>query len=249
MSAEVPIQASNIFAFNAAFNTQSSSEDSATNNKPQNDERGNVSCQRNVGEKTEYTQNLDYCGNDLISDLGEHLTEFGNVFGAGVLTQLVINMTAGEPCTIDASGHQHPVNPHLSDIYTGYADVGDFLPHEIGESFFGWDGFGVPDFGIATGTDATPSSATVTFTVEHKDSDQASGEHFTGKNITPRCELSLEFEGTPTSNTRTLIDFDMDSNVNAMLGAETDSIAKSDANAEFDTFGFVAHANPSIKLV
>ncbi len=243
----VDFEATNLFGLNANFNTQTSSSTNETVNVATNDELGNVACQRNIGGVTRYTQNATYCGADFIGDLGTFLTEFGNVQNSILVESISIGMSAEGYATVDITGHQHDENTHVAGIDVGYADVSDFLPHEVGEAFEDWDGFGVPDFGITLGDNATPQSATVSFTMNHIDKNDPQGDHFIGKSITPRCELNMDFIGIPTSNTATLLEADFDGNTNDMLDPLVDSVAESDSNSDFETFSFTAHANTTLE--
>lgn len=248
--ASIDLQATNVFGLPSEFNTQSSTTTIGKQNVATNDESGNVACQKNITEQTDYTQTATYCGTDFVSDMDSFLTAFGDVHNDILLTQITINMTAGDYVSIDIAGHQHEINPHVSSFQVGYADVSDFLPHEIGESFVAWYGFGVPDFGINVGVDSSPSSATVTFTMNHLDSNDEAGDHFVGKNITPRCELTMDFEGIPTDGDTakpgTSLEISMRANTNAMLTPYVDSTDNNDSNSEFDTFSFAAHANTDL---
>jgi len=244
--ASIDLQASNLFSLNANFKTSSSGTTEEGTNVTVQDELGNVSCERVIDDITSYTQSAGYCGSDFVSDFGAFLTEAGNVQGDKIVTGWTINMTAGEYCTIDVTGHNHDTNPHVAGLTVGYADVSDFLPHELTEAFNAWNGFGVPDFGITLGADASPSSATVTFAMNHVDTIDEQGKHLVGKNITPRCELSMDFSGVPTSNTKTLLDADFAANTNSMLGAITDTTDSNDNNNEFDSFALTAHAHTDL---
>ena len=244
--ASVDLTASNLFGLPSGFNTTASSTSVKSTNAQAMDEVGNVACQQNVGEQTDYTQSANYCGSDFVGDLDDFLTEFGNFQTVGVVTGLTINMSAGNYATVDITGHQHTENAHAAGLSLGYADVSDFLPHEATEAFVAWDGFGVPDFGVTVGDNASPSSATVSFTMSHVDTNDENGDHLVGKNITPRCELSMSFEGLPTSQTASALETDFGSNTNDMLVPLVDSVDKSDANSAFDTFAFTCHANTDL---
>lgn len=252
MDALVDLQGTDIFGLGTGFNTQSSTTDTGEQNVPTNDSSGNVACQRNITQQTDYTQTATYCEDtpNFMTAIGTFLTKFGDVQNDKLVTSLTINMTSGEYVSIDIAGHNHEVNPHVSGLGVGYADVSDFLPHETGESFMNWDGFGVPDFGVTLGTAATPSSATVTFSFGgHPEKNDPDGDHFVGKNITPRCELSMDFEGIPTSNTLAAIEIDLNGNLNRMLVPLADTISFGDSNADFDTFSFTAHSNPALTTI
>lgn len=249
--AGIDIQASNLFSLSANFKTQSSTTGDVITAITVQDELGNVSCEANINDIINYTQTASYCGADFVGDLGTFLTEFGNVQGSKCVTGITINMTASEYCTIDIEGHNHLINPHEDSLDLGYADVSGFLPNAVSESFAGWDGFGVPDFGITVGSDASPVGATVTFSMNHIDQMAEDGDHLVGKNITPRCELSMDFSGVPTSNTDVLLETDfVTNNVSPfMYIPKVDSTDTSDSNSDFDSFAFVAHANTDLATV
>lgn len=252
--ASVDLQASNPFALHANFKNQTATSLAASvTNFQVMDEYGNVSCESNIQDIETSTCSAQYCGSDFVADLGTFLTTFGDVQNGICVTGLTISMTASDYCTIDVEGHNHSANAHASAIVTGRADVSDFLPHEVTEAFVTWDGFGVPDFGVTVGSDASPSSATVTFSMTHVDQIAEDGTHLVGKNITPRCELSMEFSGIPTvstgvvSTTLAAIKADLETNTNTMLDPLVDSVDWSDSNSEFDSFAFTAHAHADLE--
>jgi hypothetical protein len=244
--AVIDLVASNLFGLNAAFKTSASSTSAATSNVQAMDEKGNVSCQRNVNKMTTFSQSAAYCGTDFIGNLGTFLTQFGNVQNSKIVTDITVNMTAGGYATVDVAGHNHTENAHVAGLSIGYANVAAFLPNAVGESFKNWDGFGVPDFGIALGDNASPSAATVTFKMNHIDTQDENGDHLVGKNVTPSCELKMDFEGIPTSNTDALIQADLRANTGTMFDVIVDVAEASDSNSAFDTFSFSAHANPAL---
>ena len=264
---DIELEATNLFGLGANFKTQTSNTDDPSTNPNSMDEVGNVSCEKIISDIVNYTQNVKYCGTDFMGDFVNtsappvpFLENFGCTFDSKLVTGITINMTAADYCTVDFTGHNHAVNPHdggatptgatrADALALGIVDVSDFLPHEVAEAFNGWNGFGIPDFGVTTGDDSSPSSATATFTLNHVDQTDEQGDHLVGKNITPRCELSMDFTGTPTSNTKTLLNADWAANTNTMLGAVTDSVASSDSNSDFDTFALTGHAHPALATV
>lgn len=241
--AVISLEASNLFSLGANFKTTSSTTSEGSTNPLVMDESGNVSCEQIITDVTTYSQSASYCGSDFVGDFGTFLTSFGDVQGGKAVTGITINMTAGEYVTVDIEGHNHASNAHT---VLELADVSDFLPHEATEAFNAWDGFGVPDFGITLGANSSPASATVSFTINHIDKVDETGQHFVGTNITPRCELSLDTTGVPTSNTKALLNVDFAANTNTMLGAITDSVDTNDSNSEFDTFALTAHAHTDL---
>ena len=250
--AVVNYEATNIFGLHANFNTAGSTTGTPLTNHQALDELGNVACQKNIADIIPYTQSgITYCGSDLVGDLGTFLTQFGDVQNSILLTGLTINFTgAGGYATLDLVGHQHASNPHVAGLTVGYSDVSDFLPHEVGEAFVAWDGTGIPDFGIDLGTPATasPSGGSVSFSFStHDDKMDTDGSHLVGKNITPICELSLDFEGIPADNTVADIQTALRANTNSMLDVLVDDFVLSDANTAGDTASFPAHANPLLE--
>ena len=245
--ASVALEATNLFGLPASFNTTSSTTNVVETNVAVNDEVGNVECQRNISDITNYTQSASYCGSDFVGDMGTFLTKFGDVQTIGVVTGLSISLSASGYVTIDITGHQHAANAHSAGLTLGYADVSDFFPHETGEAFLAWDGFGIPDdYDITVGATSSASSASVSFSMNHVDQADESGDHLVGKNITPRCELSMDFVGIPTSNTAALLEGDFDNATSDMLSPLVDSLDTNDSNSDFDTFAFTAHANTDL---
>jgi hypothetical protein len=242
--ATIALEASNLFGLAAAFNTTDSTTSVKRTNVQALDELGNVACQRSVGTQTEYTQTANYCGTDFVSDLGTFLTKFGDVQNSKIVTGLSVTLSAAGYVTVQVTGHNHAENAHAAGLTVGYADVSNFFPHETGEPFKSWDGFGVPTFGVTVGDNASPSGASVTFSMNHIDTNDQNGDHLVGKNITPKCELKMDFEGIPTSNTAALLEADFGVMTSDMLVPLVDSTDSSDANSKFDTFSFTAHANP-----
>jgi len=256
----VEIKASNIHNVGANFTTQSSGTTAESTNVTNMDELGNVSCEKVITDIISYTQTIKYCGTDFMGDFVDTsaspvplLENFGGTFGAKLVNGITINMTAADYCTVDLTSHNHEVNPHdggatptgatrADALALGIADVSDFLPHEVAEAFKDWSGFGVPDFGITLGANATPKSATATFELNHVDQTDGDGAHFVGKNTTPKCSLTMDFSGIPTSNTDTLLDADYAANTNGMLGCLNDTDAENDTNTDFDSFALTAHA-------
>ncbi len=239
--ATIDLTATDHFGMAAYFQTQSSTTSATTAEVNTLDEFGNVECEKNIGGITEYSTTYTYCGNSFSDDIigvTGIFEGFGRVVNEKVMIGVTLNMNAGEYATIEITGHQHDVNPHENDVI---ADVSDFLPHETGESFNGWDGFGVPDFGINYSANSSPSSATVTFTMAHIDSDKETGDHLVGKNTQARCELSMSFEGDHGRSTAQL-QSDMRANTLSMLNVTVDTDENADSNSAFDTSGFTAHA-------
>lgn len=240
--ASVDLQASNLFSLHANFKTQTSGTSNTSTNITTTDEKGNVACEKDVFDIINYTQSARYCGSNFMTDIGTFLTKFGDVQGSKIVTGLTINMTANDYVTIDITGHNHVANAHAAGLSIGYADVSDFLPHEPGEAFAAWDGFGVPEFGLGSdGEGAT--SATVTFSMTHVDQIAQDGSHLVGKNITPRAELSMSVVGDSSALSASAVQSSLLANTNTMGGVLVDSFDVNDSNSVFDTWAFTAHSH------
>ena len=262
------ITASNLHNLGANFKTSSSGTTTESTNVTVMDEYGNVSCEKVITDITNYTQSAGYCGVDFMGDFVDtsaapvpFLENFGCTYGSKLVNGITINMTAGEYCTVDLTSHNHDANAHdggatptgatrADALALGIVDVSDFLPHEVAEAFKDWSGFGVPDFGIDhVATDASPASATVTFALNHVDQIDETGAHLFGKNITPRCELSMDWSGIPSSDDLDKLNVDFAANTNDMLGALADTVAENDSNSEYDSFALTAHAHADLATV
>ena len=188
---------------------------------------GNVECETMINNRTEYTNNFAYCNAvpAIGTDLGTILTTFGAVADSKLVTAVTINFTSGAYATVDITGHNHDNNAHASSD-AGVANVSSAVPSGAG--------FGVPDYGLTVGTDSTPISSTLSFSLNHIDEPDAAGEHLVGKNTTVRVEMSLELLGVPTSVTVAAIESDL-------TGWTVDTNGGADGNQQLDTFNITAH--------
>jgi hypothetical protein len=143
-----------------------------------------------------------------------------------IITGCNINATAGQYVTLQLTGHNHPERVHGSDVR------GFNLSTELAE-LASWDGFGVPDMGVTTGNDASPTSLSISITCPHQDVNDADGTHLIGYNQPPKIDINMGFEGIPTSKTEAAIETDS--------GFIVDSVDESSANSAFKTFAFSGH--------
>lgn len=224
----VDMQATDLFAFGAQFNPQSSASPHSRDESNILDADGNNECETMINNMTNYTNSLAYCNAtpDIKTDLGTHLTTFAGVFDSKLLDSLTINFEAGAYATVDAAGHNHDNNAHADGSSLGRADVSAAVPASAG--------FGVPDFGLTLGTNATPISASLVFAGNHIDQNDADGEHWVGKTTNIRADLTLDIEGLPTSQTVAAIESDL-------TGWTVNTNGGIDSNQEFDTFSIAAH--------
>jgi len=210
--------ASDLFALGANFHEQTSGSITNETNVFILDSNGNQECiTTGLNTMTEYSNEFAYCNAtpDIKTDLGTHATQFGDVFDSKKMTSMTISYNAGEYATVSIEGHSHAENDHSQGVAEGYADVSAAIPAS--------SGFGVPTWtGQTTGADCEFISATLTFSLNHVDREGAAGNHFVGKSVTVKAELTIEAIGTPTTALPT--------------GWNTVSSGPSDNNQDFDTW-------------
>lgn len=217
---------SDLFAAHSDLHEQTSSSVETSETVIMRDALGNVECEKlGLNTITEYSNSYGYCAGspDIESALGTLLTTFGAVFSAKLPLQIVVNFASGEWATVDVTGHQHAENLHMAgatDTVNLTTGSGDLIPSS--------SGFGVPTWpGMTLGSDCAAVAATLTCTMEHVDTQDGAGDHFVGKNMTPKAELSLEFIGTPS--------------VEALTGWTITSTGDSDAIDDPDARQITAH--------
>ncbi len=228
----VDLGGSNLFAANAAyFFPQSSSSPHERDMANMLSASGDIQCETGVNNRSSYTNTYAYCNSTpaIHTDLATLLSTFGAVADSKLVTALTINFTAGQYATVDITGHNHDDNEHTASV-AGVANVTSIVP--------AGSGFGVPAaaFGVVLGTNSTPISATLAFSLNHIDELDSTGEHWVGKNTTVRAELSLELLGIPTSTTVAALEA-------GMTGWTVDSNGGTDGNQELDHFVITAHQN------
>ena len=224
------MEASTLFGMGANFNPQNSNSDLRLDAANIMDATGNNQCETMTNERTEYANSFAYCNTTpaIVTDLATLLTKFGDVHDSKKVDTLTINFEKGQYATVDVAGHNHSDEPHVAGLPDGYCDVSstDVIPAGAG--------FGVPDWTIVMGANATPISATVAFSGNHIDREGADGNHWHGKTTTYRAELTLTTEGVPTSITVAAIETDA-------TGWTVDSINATDGNQDFDGYVFTMH--------
>lgn len=232
----VELEASDLFAMGVNFHENGSSSPATRDPAMVIGATGDVQCEKMINARTDYTNSFGYCNDtpDIKADLSTHLTEFGNVVDGKMVSQMVITFAAGIQATVDMTGHNHDDNPHAAGLPIGHADVSAAVPASAGE--------GVPDFGLTLGTDATPNSATLTFSSNHIDREDTDGAHWAGKSITFRAELVFGILGIPTSVTVAAIETDL-------TGWIVDTHGPDDSNSDFDGFNITAHRHFDLTTV
>jgi hypothetical protein len=222
--ATVGWEPSDLFGLGSDFHEQSSSSITSHESAMARDAQGNVQCEASgLNTTTEHQGSYHYCAAspDIEPALGGFLTTFGGIESSKVITQIAVNFSAGEYATVDVTGHNHAENAHtVQDSADMTSGTGDLIPSPAG--------FGVPTWaGMTLGTNSTPVSAALTCTMEHLDRMDEGGDHFVGRNLTPKAELTLEFIGLPS--------------VIALTGWTIDSEGPSDSIDDPDSYAITAH--------
>jgi len=216
----VAITASDLFGLGANFHAQSSTITTSQDWPEVFDADGDYACGSEVNNVTRAQAEYGYCNDtpDIDTDLDTAMTTFGELLNSAYIPDnITVNFTAGEQATVSVTGHNHDSNAHVVDVLNTF-DVSGIIP--LGS------GFGCPNIWTNADTDSSPTSVTVSFTIEHVDKNGADGEHWTGENIRCRVEASAEYIGSPTLTTTDWY---------------IDSEDASDSNADQDTYAISAH--------
>lgn len=230
------MEATNLFGLGANFNPQTSGSDLRLDAANIMDATGNIECETMVNERTEYSNPYAYCNATpaIVADLATLLTKFGDVHDSKKVDSMTINFEKGQYATLDIAGHNHTANAHVAGLPDGYCDASAVIP--------AGSGFGVPDWGITMGDNATPISATVSLSGNHIDREGTDGNHWQGKTTTYRAELTLSIEGVPTDITVAAIEADA-------AGWTVDGINATDGNQDFDGYIFTLHRHFDLATV
>ena len=156
---------------------------------------GDLACHNEFNKGHEYRNTYAYCGTALSTDLGSIVTAYGMVWGDGtsaiVHSELSIDFPGpGQQARVTVGGHAHTTNNHSATTNPPRAfDVSGVVPAAAG--------LGVPSiFGSTViGSDSSPASGSLNFSMNHVDVPNADGAHFTGENASAVCEATMDFEG------------------------------------------------------
>jgi hypothetical protein len=223
------MEGTNLFGLGANFNPQTSNSDVREDAANIMGATGDVECETMVNERTEYANAFAYCNASpaIVTDLATLLTKFGDVHDSKKVDTMTINFEKGQYATVDVAGHNHTANAHAAGLPDGYCDASAVISDATA-------GFGVPDWSITMGDNATPISATVSLSGNHIDREGEDGNHWQGKTTTYRAELTMTIEGVPTDITSDAIEADA-------TGWTVDSVNATDGNQDFDGYVFAMH--------
>ena len=229
----VDIEATDYFSgtfTNAAFfHPQSSSFEYADEARNFLDATGNVECETMVATKQTYRTSYKYCNPTpaIGTDLGTALSTFGEYLAGPptlVITSMTITFNAGDYAEVEIEGCNYYEDDGVTEVIS--ADIGN---SDVSAAVPAGAGFGVPELaGVTLGTDASPTSLTLTFNLDHKATEGADGFMFTTKNITPEVTASAEYVGVPTT-------------IEPVTNWTTDSYENTDANDDFDAASWNGH--------
>ena len=183
--------ASNLFDLPSQFNPQRSTTRVTRERDLNLSSIGDVACESDpFNITTTYTCDYEYCGTALVTDLAAHtnadlLTEFGNVRDSKLVDSGEFTFGNKIQPEISLAGHNHAVEPHLVDVQRNF-DISGIIPDA--------GGVGVPAItGITVAATNAVHSAVFSVSHEHMDTEDGSGDHFSGENRT--CLVSLTLSG------------------------------------------------------
>lgn len=212
------IGATDLFGLGSNFSPQSSDSSIRKDRSTAFDEAGDLACESMINQRTEYETPYEYCGTDIVTDLGTILTQFGEVASSKVITGISISQERGSRPQVTIRGVQYP----SAVTAIGNADVSSLLPSS-------WGGVTVPTLGGVTIGDATPISLSVDIGLNHVAEQGADGEVFVAENINFLVEASAEYLGVPSAYT-------------SVTGYTTDESSESDSNNQHERASWGGHA-------
>lgn len=219
--------ATDLFAMGANFDVQSSTTRRRRESAISKAADGDVACETSdINLGYDYEATYDHCGggSGIKTNLGTKLTTFGNVFDSKLITQIVVTLDNKNHATVQVTGHQHDDNAHTGT--ERQFDVSALFPDQTGI------GISMPLFltNDAISIAATTTVQTATFTAEfdHQDIEGATGDHFSGENMT--CKVTLVLEGKGTESDLTI-------GSNWVIDEQEDS----DDNTDPDSFSVTLH--------
>ena len=189
--ANVDLGGTDVWALHTNFHAQSSETQATSDESVALDSIGDLACSNEHNKGNDYSTSYKYCGTNLVGDLGAFATAFGAVIGTGAAAKIPTGMSLsypgpGEQPEISVTGHNHQTNNHSAT--TNPPNTFDI------SSIIGTTPLGVPDFFAGAGTDASQTSASLDFSMNHLDVEANAG-HFVGESITCRVDASTEYEG------------------------------------------------------
>jgi len=195
MAEQTPtIAVDNFFGLPATFGVESSEDTEFQQFATRFDANGDYLCSQEYDTGITYNNEAGYCGGaspDIVTHLGDMLSEFGNVASAKLPTRMEFRFEAGVGAKLTIEGHQHSSNPHLVDTLRTY-NCASLIPAA--------SGVGVPLLIVVAG-DVSPVSASLTLELEHVDKPGADGTHFAAQNVRCHVTLSVDYEGHPSGVT------------------------------------------------
>jgi len=213
----VDLGGSDLFSLGATFGTTRSESLTVKDLQENTDGINDSFCSSMTNERTEYTQDANYCNAtpDIDGDLADLLAAFGQVANSKAPTELTVTFEAGKHATVSITGHNHAANAHTA---LRNCDASGIIPAS--------SGLGVPAFFADAGTNSSPIRATFRVSCDHIDEQDTADGHWVGQSTHFRVDVEAEYIGTPSLTTT-------DWNV--------DSQGSNEGNTTFDHYTIKAH--------
>lgn len=206
MDKSVDRQGIDTFALGDKFESQSGSKTTSWDVPDRKDAKGDTVEIVTRNEKYEFSQDYNYNGVDLATDLTAKLKLGETVIGVGTAKILIdeVSITFGEQAAVKIAikGHNHDQNPHEGVCMSAGTTTGVALDLAsiIGAAVKAWDVPVDKPFANAD-TDSSPTSLSVNLKIGHDDVKGADGNHLVGASFDPMVEVSLDYVGAPTLTT------------------------------------------------
>lgn len=199
--ASIDLQGIDTFGLGAQFEPQSGSKSTKWKVSDRKSKIGDTKEIVSKGESYEWSQDYEYNGADLATDLTVKLAEVTGDDGI-LLEEVSITFAESAPVKISLKGHNHKENPHEGVCLSGDTATGIALDLAaiIGDGVGGWD---VPANMPFANSDVDSSAVglSLSFKVDHTDKPGYNGEHLVGVCMNPMVTASVDYVGSPTLTT------------------------------------------------
>jgi hypothetical protein len=229
--ATLAFESTDLFDFStldAGFHPQTSSTSISRERDMNLANDGDVACESaEFNVITAYSCEYKFCEPAVAAGLREALatvlTQFGDIRDSKAITSIELSFNNKEYPTLSIEGHNHAVNPHLTD-YGREFDVSTIV---LPATFSGVGIPAIPDVTVAANN--AIQSATISISMEHMEVEGSTGDHFASQNRTCRVDLSLSGVGPDSGITYT-----------ASTWVKDDESSE-DANTDPDSFSISVH--------
>lgn len=198
----IALQGVDQFGLGANFEAQSGTKTTKWNTPERKDSLGDTKEIVTKGESYDYSQDYEYNGSDLASDLTVKLAEVVTGDDAILVDEVAITFAESAAVKISIKGHNHKENAHAGVCLSGDSVTGiDLdLANIIGSNIGSWDVPANMPFANSD-TDSDIVGLSLTFKVDHTDKSGYNGEHLVGLSMNPMVTMSADYCGEPTLTT------------------------------------------------